>query len=67
MAQHQYDVVTGNSKIDIKANQTVGAAIGTSAVRVTIDDVNCTTKELAHKALLLLVQTLVEGPWPPVP
>lgn len=67
MAQHQYDALIGDDIDTIIANQTSGASIGSSAVRVTIDDTNCTTKEQAMLALEKIRFAVEKGVWPPVP
>jgi len=67
MAQHQYDIVLGADRTAIVAAQTVGSAISTSAIRVTIDDANCPTKNDAFKILDTMREVITAGPWPPVP
>lgn len=63
MAQKQYDVLLGGKKTDVTPSS--GSSISTSAVRVTIDDSNCTSKEAALEALEAIKQVIVEGNWPP--
>lgn len=67
MAQHQYDAVNDDNVANIVANQTAGAAISTSAVRLTIDDSNCRTKEEAVNLIEKIRQAVIQGVWPPTP
>ena len=63
MAQKQYNVPLGGKKTDVVA--TSGSSISTSAVQLTIDDSNCTSKEAALEAIDAIVQSITEGTWPP--
>ena len=63
MAQMQYDVPLGGKKTDVA--QTSGSSISSSALRLTIDDTNCTSKEAALEALEAIEQKIIEGTWPP--
>lgn len=67
MAQHQYDIVLGADRVAIVAAQTVGGAISTSAIRITIDDANCPSKLDAFKILDLMRDVITGGVWPPTP
>ena len=67
MAQHQYDAVNDDSVGNIVANQSSGSSISTSAVRLTIDDSNCRTKEEAVTLVEKIKQAIVQGVWPPTP
>ena len=67
MAQHQYDAVNDDSVGNIVANQSSGSPISTSAVRLTIDDSNCRTKEEAVNLVEKIKQAIVQGVWPPTP
>lgn len=67
MAQHQYDALLGDNVDTIVSNQTSGASISTSAVRLTIDDTNCTTKEQAVLLIEKIKQAVEKGVWPPTP
>ena len=67
MAQHQYDAVNDDSVENIVANQSSGSSISTSAVRLTIDDSNCRTKEEAVNWVEKIKQAIVQGGWPPTP
>ncbi len=63
MAQKQYDALLGAKKDTVTPSS--GSSISTSAVRVTIDDSNCTSKEAALEALEAIEQVITEGTWPP--
>jgi hypothetical protein len=63
LAQKQYNVPLGGKKTDVVA--TAGSSISTSAVQLTIDDANCTSKEAALEAIEAIEQAIVEGTWPP--
>jgi len=63
LAQKQYDAPLGAKKDTVTPSS--GSSISTSAVRVTIDDSNCTSKEAALEALEAIEQVIVEGTWPP--
>ena len=63
MAQKQYDALLGAKKETV--TQSSGSSISTSAVRVTIDDTNCTSKESALEALEAIARSITEGTWPP--
>lgn len=67
MAQHQYDAVNDDSVENIVANQSSGSSISTSAVRLTIDDSNCHTKEEAVNLIEKIKQAVIKGVWPPTP
>ena len=63
MAQKQCDALLGAKKDTVTPSS--GSSISTSAVRVTIDDSNCTSKEAALEALEAIGQVITEGTWPP--
>lgn len=63
MAQHQYDVPLGGRDADVVLSS--GSSITTSAVRVTVDDTNCTKKEDAIQQLEYILNRIKEGTWPP--
>lgn len=63
MAQKQYDALLGAKKDTVTPSS--GSSISTSAVRVTIDDTNCTSKEAALEALEAIARSITEGTWPP--
>lgn len=62
MTQTRLDVKTGGSKIDVTVN--TGASVGTSAVRVSFDTANVTSKEQVLNALEAVRGYLVQQKWP---
>jgi len=67
MAQKQFDATLPPKTANV--TKTNGGAIGTSAVRVTIDDANCGAGPLgrSHAIMCLqaMIQTIETGDWPP--
>jgi len=63
LAQKQYDALLGAKKDTVTPSS--GSSISTSAVRVTIDDSNCTSKEAALEAIDAIKQKIIEDTWPP--
>lgn len=63
MAQFQYDVLLTDSKYTLV--KAAGASIGTSAIRLTVDTVNATSKADVERLIEILIQKIVEDTWPP--
>lgn len=63
MTQTRYDMpAAGGDKTIVTLN--TGGSIGTSVVRVMVDDATAYNKQQVIKALILIVQRIHEGPWP---
>lgn len=62
MALTQYDIVAPDNKLNVV--KTVGASIGGSAVRITIDDVNATSETDVLLAIEAISQRIREDTWP---
>lgn len=62
MTQKLYSVKLGGSKVDVVV--AAGAAIGTDAVHVLLDDANTKTKDDIIKALEVIRQRIVEAKYP---
>lgn len=63
MAQRQYDITVGQDKLSL--TEAAGSSIGSSAVRVTIDDTNVTSKADVFVLLEAVKQRILEDTWPP--
>lgn len=63
MPQRQYDIINGQDRTTL--TNASGSSISTSAVRVTIDDVNCPTKADAIRLLEVIMQVIRSGNYPP--
>ena len=63
MAQRQYDILNGQDKVSMTEGS--GSSISTSALRLTIDDSNCPSKQDALRLLAILEQHILEDVWPP--
>lgn len=63
MAQFQYDVLLTDNKYTLV--KSAGGSIATSAIRLTIDTVNATSKADVERLIEILVQKIIEDTWPP--
>lgn len=62
MAQRQYDITLGQDKVSL--TEAAGSSIGTSAVRLTVDDTNAASKEKALVLIDIIKQRILEDTWP---
>jgi hypothetical protein len=63
MTQTRFDMpAAGGDKTIVTLN--VGSTIGTSVVRVMLDDATAANKQQVLDALALITQRIQEGPWP---
>lgn len=63
MATGQFDIVLGGHDADVTTFN--GGSIGSSGVRVIVDDTNCKKKEDAIQGINYILNRLKEGTWPP--
>lgn len=63
MAQHNFDIVLGGHDADVV--RSAGSSIGSSGVRLIIDDTNCRKKEDAIQLCEYILNRVKEGTWPP--
>jgi hypothetical protein len=63
MAQFQYDVLLTDNKYTLV--KSAGSSIATSAIRLTIDTANATSKADVQRLIEILTQKITEDTWPP--
>lgn len=63
MAQRQYDLVLKDDKTTL--TEAAGSSIGSSAIRLTLDDSNAASKADVIRLLEILMQRILEDTWPP--
>lgn len=62
MAQRQYDLLIKDDKVAL--TEAAGSSIGSSAIRITIDDTNATSKADVIRLIKWLEARVIEDTWP---